>query len=204
MTKKGGPSKSHFHDPKRSKLTKTKKLVRAQNNYPKNRASPNTANAKISKLDMVHRTRPKKEKNYKKKSYDDLTQSIKKLESLSWDILDPAMVKVSPLGNPPFTPAAWWFVVCANYFKRKIYKLSPENLINFVIRHLNSIELRAKYKEYKSRNHETPKITVNPFNQVFSGNGRQPSDGVPVASVEQSWLALYKNRFLSEEEAQFA
>jgi uncharacterized protein YcbK (DUF882 family) len=96
LTKKGGPSKSTSHDAKRSKLNKTKKLVRAQNNYPKNRASPNTATAKISKLDMVHRTKPKKEKNYKKKSYDDLTQSIKKLESLSWDILDPAMVKVSP------------------------------------------------------------------------------------------------------------
>jgi hypothetical protein len=69
---------------------------------------------------------------------------------------------------------------------------------------LNSIEIRTKYKEYKSRNHVPAKIPVNPFNQVFSGNKGPQGEVLPVASSEQTWLALHKNRFLTEEEAQFA
>jgi hypothetical protein len=183
-----------------------KRAPTLKRDYPKNR-KPVTKPENF-KLDSIHRSVRKKEKVHKPKSYADLIASIKKLESLSWDHLDPSLIKVSPLNNPTFTPAVWWFYVCANYFKRKIYKLSPENLIKFVTKHLSSIELRPKLKD---RPREQPKPVFNPFKEIFSVSGSKSYQTEKTHEKEtfpglneQNFFASFDNKVLAEDEAKLS
>ena len=95
----------------------------------------------VIKLDIIHNPRSKRDRPTKRKTYSELIYSIRKQEQLSWDRIDPAIYKASPINTPPQTASVFWFIVCSNYFKRKIFRLDWDEFLNIVVTHQQSVDV---------------------------------------------------------------
>ena len=101
----------------------------------------------IAKIDTIQK---KSKQNFKKiakfKNYTEMLLSIRKFESLSWEKLDPKLIKASPMKNPPFNSVVFWFIICSNYFRRIIFKFDSQQFIKIVQNKLNQGSLFKKNK----------------------------------------------------------